>query len=222
MHTALEVSYRGDRVMIDCGEDWRAALADGTIRPRAILLTHAHPDHAGGLVDGAPCPVWATRRSWRTISAYPIEQGHTVPLRRATRICGIRFEAFPVEHSTRAPAVGYRITAGRISVFYCPDVVYIHDRRDALQGCRAYIGDGATMKRSFVRRRNDRLIGHVPVATQLAWCEKEGVPWAIITHCGTQIVTGDERTLGAQLRRWAAGRGIEAAIAHDGQVVILR
>ncbi len=29
-------------------------------RPAAIVVIHAHPDHAWGLRDGAPCPVWAT------------------------------------------------------------------------------------------------------------------------------------------------------------------
>jgi hypothetical protein len=54
--------------------------------------------------------------------------------------------------------------------------------------------------RSFVRRRGKALIGHSPVRTQLTWCQKEGVPKAIITHCGSEIVTGDEREIAAKLR----------------------
>ena len=124
--------------------------------------------------------------------------------------------------STRAPAVGYRIEAGRRVVFYAPDVAYIHEREDALNGADVYIGDGATMARSMVRRRDDALIGHAPVRTQLTWCEKEGVARAIITHCGSQIVEGDERTLGARLREWARERNVEAEFAHDGMEVVLR
>jgi hypothetical protein len=38
----------------------------------------------------------------------------------------------------------------------------------------------------------------------LTWCEKEGVPRAIITHCGSEIVTGDERKLFVNLCAMAA------------------
>ena len=61
MHTALLVWHRTGRVMIDCGLDWLRRVR--RLRPDAIVLTHAHPDHAWGLKDGAPCPF--SRRSKR-------------------------------------------------------------------------------------------------------------------------------------------------------------
>lgn len=223
MHTSLEVSYRGERVMVDAGEDWLGKLDE--VDPDAIVVTHAHPDHAWGVQDGAPCPVWATEESWEEIDDYPIEEErrHVVePPEPFEPVEDMVFEAFTVEHSTRAPAVVYRISAGRVTIFYGPDMVYIHEREAALEDCSVFIGDGATMKQSFVRKRGEHLIGHTPVYTQLGWCEKEGVPRAIITHCGSQIVEGDERTLGATLRKWADERGIEAELAHDGMEVVLR
>jgi hypothetical protein len=141
--------------------------------------------------------------------------------RTPTKICGITFEAFPVEHSILAPAVGYRVSAGRTRIFYAPDVIYIHERSAALKGVQIYIGDGATLARSFIRRRGDTLIGHAPVRTQLAWCEKEGVPRAIITHCGSEIVRGDERQISARLRAIAAERGVDVRIAYDGMKLSL-
>ena len=74
----------------------------------------------------------------------------------------------------------------------------------------------------MVRRRGGRLIGHVPVRTQLTWCEKTGVPEAIITHCGAQIVEGNERTIAARLREWGKERGVTVSFAHDGLERILR
>ncbi len=44
MHTSLLVSYRTADVMIDCGLDWLGKLE--RLHPSAIVLTHAHPDHA--------------------------------------------------------------------------------------------------------------------------------------------------------------------------------
>lgn len=222
MHTSLEVGYRGRRVMVDAGEDWKGELS--RVRPHAIVVTHAHPDHAWGLEDGAPCPVWATDVAWNSMAGYeiPREERHVIQPRVPVQIEGMTFEAFSVEHSIRAPAVGYRITAGRVTVWYAPDVVYIEHREQALADCALYIGDGATLTRSFVRKRGDALIGHTPVRTQLTWCQKEGVPRAVITHCGSEIVEGDERTLGAELRSMARQRDVRAEIAHDGQTIILR
>jgi len=220
MHSSLLVSYRGADVMIDCGLDWLGKFE--CLYPAAIVLTHAHPDHAWGLQNGAPCPVHAPQKTWQTLKTCHIDDRHLIKELVPTKICGIAFEAFPVEHSILAPAVGYRISAGRACVFYGPDLLFIHNRAAALRNVEVYVGDGATLTRSFVRKRGDTLIGHAAVRTQLGWCAKEGVPRAIIIHCGSEIVTGDERTLAATLRALAAERGVEARIAHDRMKLILR
>lgn len=218
-HTSLEVSYRARRVMIDCGTDWRGRI--GGIHPHAIVVTHAHPDHVDGLRGGAPCAVYATELAWGRMDAFGIESRRTVEPRRPFRIGAITFEAFTVEHSLNAPAVGYRITAGKVAVFYVPDLVYIHERSAALEGIDVYIGDGASMSRPLVRRRGDALIGHASVRNQIEWCRREGVPRFIVTHCGSGIVEGDGRTIRAQLQRWAAARELRAEIAHDGMKIRL-
>lgn len=219
-HSALLVSYRARKIMIDCGEDWRGRLS--AVDPNAIFLTHAHPDHAWGLQDGAPCPVYASAKTWRAIGDFPIERRMTVRPRKPVKAHGMAFEAFPLIHSFRAPAVGYRISAGGAAVFYAPDVVDIIDRNAALDGVACYIGDGSTMTRSMVRRRGDRLFGHTTMRAQLGWCADAGVERAIFTHCGAGVVEGDERTLGAKLRKMGRARGVEARIAHDGLEVVLR
>ena len=224
MHTSLLVEYRGGRVMIDAGADWREEIHRLRPRPHAIVITHAHPDHAWGLEDGSPAPVWATDVAWQDMAEYAIsaEQRREVKPRTPFTIRDITLEAFPVEHSIRAPAVGYRIMAGRVTVWYGPDLVYVDDRDQALGGCSVYIGDGATMTESFVRRRGDALIGHTPVRTQLTWCQKEGVPRAIISHCGAEIVEGDRAAVAEQLAAMATERGVEAELAYDGLEIVLR
>jgi len=214
MHTSLLVSYHGARVMIDCGLDWMGKLE--RVDPSAIVLTHAHPDHAWGLRNGAPCPVYASQKTWQLLQHYPIEDRRLIKDRTPTKVCGITFEAFPVEHSILSPAVGYRVRAGRARIFYAPDLIFIHERKAALDGVQLYIGDGATVMRSFVRRRGKALIGHSPVRTQLTWCQKEGVRRAIITHCGSEIVNSDEREIAAKLRVIAAERRVDVRIAYDG------
>lgn len=218
MHTSALIVHRGQRVMIDCGESWRDRVAK--LNPDAIVITHAHPDHAFGLDGGAPCPVWTTEETWDRIDHFPIDRKlrHVLSPRRPRQIEGIRFEAFQVVHSVRAPAVGYRIHANRIGMFYVPDVAWIPERGAAFRRIRVYVGDGATLTRNMVRRHREtgELFGHANIRQQLGWCAEEGVPRMIVTHCGSDIVGGDERTAAAKVRGFAAERDVEVEIAHDG------
>jgi phosphoribosyl 1,2-cyclic phosphodiesterase len=203
-------------VVIDLGADWRGRV--GVLRPPAILVTHAHPDHVDALRDGAPCPVWATAASWSRLAGWPIEDRRVVVPREPFEVQGMRFEAFPVEHSLQAPAVGYRVTAGQAAIFYAPDLLRILARAAALHGVAAYVGDGATITRPIVRSREGRRIGHASIRDQLEWCAAHGVPRMIITHCGSQIVRGDERRIGPRLRRMGDALGVRVEIALDGMV----
>jgi phosphoribosyl 1,2-cyclic phosphodiesterase len=89
MHSSLLVSYRNARVMIDCGLDWLGKFE--RLRPSAIVLTHADPDHAWGLKNGAPCPVYAPQKTWRTLQSCSIKDRHLIQERTPTNICGIMF-----------------------------------------------------------------------------------------------------------------------------------
>lgn len=215
MHSALLVAHRGKRVMVDCGEDWLGKL--GGMRLHAIVITHAHPDHAWGLKHGSPCPIYATGPAWGAMTRFPIrsDQRRFICPWSRTHIAGLTVEAIPVEHSLRAPAVGYRIRTGRGWLFYVPDVIGIPRAEAALRHVQLYIGDGASVVRPIVRRRDHVRIGHASIREQLAWCDRADVRRAIFTHCGTQIVAGPA----AQPARVAAmGReyDIDAQIAYDG------
>jgi len=205
--------------MIDCGADWLKALP--RLSPTAIVLTHGHGDHAFGLASGALCPVYATKETWALIDHYPLEDRHMVESRKTFRVGGVQLEAFPVDHSLRAPAVGYRVDADRATFFYGPDLAAIPQKQEALRDLDLYVGDGATVIRSMVRKRDHTLIGHAPIIAQLRWCGEEGVQRAIFTHCGSGIVGGDGRKIAARVRRLGAEQGIIASIAHDGLTISL-
>ena len=205
--------------MMDCGADWLKALS--SVAPTAIILTHAHLDHAEGLASGAPCGVYATGETWSRIARYPIEDRRIVEPRIPFTVGGVKFEAFPVEHSINAPAVGYRIGAGRSTFFYVPDLAAIKDQHGALRGVAFYVGDGASIVRSMVRARDHVLIGHAPVRTQLGWCEQEKVGRAIFTHCGSEIVRGDARRVKARVRDLGREHGVDASLAYDGLTLSL-
>jgi phosphoribosyl 1,2-cyclic phosphodiesterase len=216
MHTSTLFSYRNKNVMVDCGQDWLKKV--WKIKPDAIVITHAHPDHCWGLKEGSPCPVYATKESWEVMKKFKIEKKFRklIKLRKPVNICGIKFEAFEVIHSILAPAVGHRVNN---QFFIVPDVVYIQERHKAFKNIKFYIGDGATIVRSMVRKKDKNLFGHTPVRTQLTWCKKEKVPLMIVTHCGTEITAGDPKKINAKIKKLAKEKGVKVKVAHDGMKI---
>jgi len=195
--------------MVDCGKDWQRRL--WKVAPTSIVLTHAHADHAWGLVEGAPCPVYATIATWALIDRFPICDRREMPTQKSVMIGGVRFRACPVQHSIRAPAVGYRVSAEGSTMFYVPDVAELPHAAKVLRGIDVYIGDGATIKRSLVRRRGRTLIGHAPIAAQLDSCKRASVKEAVLPTA----VHKSCRAMHASLTRWF---GVLAVITASRRV----
>jgi phosphoribosyl 1,2-cyclic phosphodiesterase len=221
MHTSLLIARGSCATMIDCGRDWASRLR--RMKLDAIVLTHAHSDHAGGLKTGSNCPVFATADTWERLKHYRIADQRLISADQPFRIGQIEFEAASVEHSLRAPAVGFGIQPadGGGRIFYAPDVAAIPNISRALANTQLYIGDGATFERPILRERDGHLIGHASMASQLNWCAQAGVSQAIFSHCGSQIVTaGDDKAL-TRLRELGRRCGISVRLAHDGLCISL-
>ena len=83
-HSALLIEHQDARIMLDCGTDWLGHLK--AVAPTAIVLTHAHRDHAGGLAQGAPCPVYASAKTLRLLKSYPIGEHRKVTAKQTVTI----------------------------------------------------------------------------------------------------------------------------------------
>ena len=215
------VSGGGGRVLIDCGKDWLGHIR--RLHPSAILISHAHDDHAAGLKRGAPCGVYASAESWSAMAAWPLAMRYVVPAWRTFALAGLLVEAWPVQHSVLAPAVGYRVTAGSSRIFYVPDVAHLPNPVAALQDVDLFVGDGATLDRPLIRRRGSVRIGHAAIRTQLEWCAAAGVGHAVFTHCGSGIVRSDPHEIAVALAAVAREHGVRARFAYDGlRLTVLR
>lgn len=212
------ISHRSTHIMIDCGTDWLGKFSYIHPTPCAILITHAHPDHIGGLKQKTDCPVYALKENFNFMQNFPIYQQNIIKPRQPFIIGSITIEAFSVEHSIDTPAVGYRISAGKKLIFYVPDLVFIRQQHAALKNIDLYIGDGSRILYPLIRKRGTRLLGHTTIAKQLSWCKQEKVPMAIFTHCGTEIVTKQSQAKN-KIQALSKKFGVKTKIAYDGMVV---
>jgi len=217
-HSALLLEHDDGKLLVDCGSDWPGLLAE--LRPDALVLTHAHDDHAGGLGHQPPCPVWATAMTWQLLDRLDLgtdAERHTLSPRQTCQVGPFQLEAWPVVHSFRAPTVALRITAGNKRIFYAPDLVALPDPEAALNNVDLFIGDGAAFDTSMQRVEEGQLCGHAPLPLQLSWCMRADVPRMLITHCGKTLVSQQAHTALKPLAEHAEELGIELDVAHDGE-----
>lgn len=218
MHSALMLSCGGKRLLLDAGETWAGRLR--SLRPDWIAITHAHPDHSFGLAEGTDAPVYVSSESRKLLERYPVKRFRVFEAGSELRLGPFRVRPYDVVHSIRAPAVGFRVRAGGVTLVYNPDVIAIADPAGVLRGVDAYIGDGASLTHPIVRRRGKALFGHTTVRAQLHWCRDYGIPRAFIVHCGKQIVQMDASVAQRRVDE-LAGPDVRATIVCDGQRVRL-
>jgi len=227
-HASLLIESEGFKVLVDFGETYSRKDFE-KIAPDAVIVTHAHDDHIAGL-KGFPIevPVYLHEgiRESRYFKRedYQFLKERSYSPHRSFSVGPFRIRAVPVLHSLYAPNVALFIEAEGFKLCYASDVLSIskEDRDKYLVGCDLYIGDGSTLTRDLVRRKDDDPYGHKSIRGQLSWLRDASVESAIFTHFGKEAVMLGDEELEKRFSNWRKELGLSSLkVAKDRESIEL-
>jgi ribonuclease BN (tRNA processing enzyme) len=186
-NASLLLAAQSTRLLIDYGKLRHHTLEE--LQPDAILITHAHPDPYAWLYEDikTDIPVYLTQETY-DYGKYRPSNPHIFQIGENIKIGPFQWLPYRVLHSIRCPAVGFKIGVENKTLVYNPDLVDIVGKQQILTGVDYYIGDGSAVQTNLVRRREDQIVGHTRISTQINWCKKFGINNIIFTHLGKETL----------------------------------
>jgi len=177
--------------------------------PKAVFITHLHPDHAAFVAEpfAVPMPVYAPERGGFSF----------ISVAKPVRIAGWRITPVPTEHSKRVKSCAYLIEKGRTRVLYTGDLFWMtRAARDTLGRLSAVITEGSFMQEGGAVRTGPRgeRWGHAGIPN-LVRMFRTHTDTIVLTHFGSWFF----RDIPAARKRIAAlgtRYGVRLVVAYDG------
>lgn len=209
-HSSLLLEYRNFHLLIDHG---LISKKLGTIMPDAILITHGHSDSFKWLKENEKYSgkIYVTRETKR-LSRFP-QNFVLMKLGRWIKVGPFKVLAYRVVHSVIAPAVGFKIKAGK-TIVYNSDLV-VPKNKSVLKNVDLYIGDGSSVRGNLVRKKNGKLFGHARISTQLKWCQQYHIKKVIFTHLGKEALRIGDKKLNEWLQQNFQPKEMKIMVAYD-------
>ncbi|MCX7986378.1 MAG: MBL fold metallo-hydrolase [Bacteroidales bacterium] len=195
LRSSVLIQYGDINIVIDAGPDFRyQMLREKVTHLEAILFTHEHKDHTGGLDDirsynylaQKPMDVYAEERVQHALKqeyAYIFEENkypgvpevllHTIT-EEPFIVHGIQIIPVRLLHH-RLPILGFRI--GNFA--YLTDIKYINEQeKDKLYGCKYLVVSGL---------RKENHISHFSIDEAIALINEIKPTYGFITHISHQL-----------------------------------
>jgi len=226
-HTCFYVRDRNGAFLVDCGASSMIAIRKFGIDPntvRAVLITHLHGDHFGGLPFYILDAQFVSRRTAPLIIAGPSGVGDrlmtamenffpgssNVERRFAIHICelepriaqnvaGIEVTPYVVEHPCGAPPFALRLRVDGKVLCYSGDTEWVEGLREAAQDADLFIAEAYFFDK--------RVKFHLDYMTLVQRLPGLGVKRVILTHMSPDMIAHAGET--------------ECEMADDGLIISL-
>jgi ribonuclease BN (tRNA processing enzyme) len=196
-----------NKLLLDCGDKTFLAY-----KPRAILITHLHPDHAFFVRDGdesIAVPMYAPEK-YKNIKIHVIKKAFTIHSYRITPIATI--------HSLKVKSQAYLIQHKNKKILYTGDMIWIEKRyHRLLHNLDAVITEASFFRKGGMVRRSKEtgnIYGHTGVPN-LVNLFKKFTNTIIFTHFGSWFYK-DMQKARKKLRELAKENEVKIIVGYDG------
>lgn len=203
-----------DALLVDCGE--REFLDRA---PKAVLVTHLHPDHAYFVRAGAErppagLPIYAPE-SYKDYGLRVLERPET--------IAGFDVQPVPSHHSLKVRSQAYVIARGRAKILYTGDMVWINKEfHHFLENLDLVVTEASYFRRGGLVIRDKetgQIYGHTGVP-DLVRVFREFSRRIVLVHFGGWFYKDVGRARAA-LRELGRANGVRIEAGRDGQEIVL-
>lgn len=199
-----------NKILLDCGQ--QQFLAYG---PKAILITHLHPDHAYFVREHeAPetkAPIYAPED-------YDLYANMRIT-KKPFKIGDYRITPIPTIHSLKVKSNAYLIEHKDKRILYTGDMIWIEKKyQHLLKNLDLVITEASFMRiGGMVRRKNNKIYGHTGVPN-LIKIFKPHTSVMLFVHFGAWFYK-DIKKARMEFKRLAQENALEIIVGYDGLVI---